>query len=89
MAFIEVKATATATGALFPSKAAIRRAWEADPNSVTFQSVQGLGGHFYGPVLGPESLPDGLKLTVVGPDPEVLRNYYGTVEVYKGKIRIS
>lgn len=89
MAFIEVKATASASGALFPSKAAIRRAWEADPRSVTFQSVQGLGGYFYGPVLGPESLPNGLKLTVVGPDPERLRNYYGTVEVKGGKVKIS
>ena len=89
MPFIEVKATATATGALFPSKAAIKRAHAADPGSVTFQSVQGMGGYFYGTVTGPESLAPGLKLTIVGPDPEVSRNYYGTVEIAKGKVKIS
>lgn len=94
MAFIEVGAVDARSGALFPSKAAIKRAWTADPSSVRFISVASVvspsrGAAFNGPVLGPESLPAGTKLTLVGPDPERQRNYYGTVEVAKGKVKIS
>ena len=95
MPYIEVGATASATGALFPSKAAIIRAWKADPASVRFTSVGTVvdggvrGARFNGPVTSPADLPAGTKLTVVGPDPERQRNYYGTVEVKGGKVRIS
>jgi hypothetical protein len=94
MAFIEVGATDSATGALFPSKAAIRRAWTADPQSVRFTSVASVvaprdGQAFNGPVSTPADLPENTKLMLVGPDPYRQRNYYGTVEVKKGKIVIS
>lgn len=95
MAFIEVGATAAGTGALFPSKAAIKRAWAADPASVIFTSVGSVmdggrqGAAFRGPVTGPESLPENTKLTLVGPDPFRQRNYYGTIEVVtKGGQRV-
>lgn len=94
MPYIEVGATVTANGALFPSKAAIIRAWKADPGSVTFTSVGDvvnpqMGGRFCGPVRTPADLPVDTKLNVVGPDPFRQRNYYGTVEVKKGVVKIS
>lgn len=95
MAFIEVGASLAHNGALFPSKAAIKRAWTADPASVIFTSVGSVvdggrvGASFNGPVLGPESLPEGTKLSLVGPDPFRQRNYYGTIEVVtKGGQRV-
>jgi hypothetical protein len=94
MPYIEVGAVTTDTRDLFPSKAAIKRAWAADPASVTFISVATVvapsrGQAFNGPVTCPADLPAGTKLTVVGPDPERKRNYYGTVEVAKGAVKIS
>ncbi len=86
MAFIEVGAVAAQTGALFPSKAALKRAWAYDRRSVRFISVATViaprrGEAFDGTVSTPADLPTGTKLTLVGPDPERQRNYYGTVEV--------
>lgn len=89
MAFIEVKATDYA-GGLFKSKAAMKRAIDADPTRVFFEAVQGLGPKWYGTAA--EFLADGpagTKLTVVGPDPERLRNWYGTVEVKNGQLKAS
>lgn len=93
MAYIEVGAV-TPQGGQFPSKAQIKRSWAADPASVIFVSVSsvaspGRGTAFNGPVTCPADLPSGTKLTIVGPDPERARNYYGTVEVRAGKVKIS
>lgn len=89
MAFIEVKAM-DYTGGLFPSKAAMKRAIEADSSKVIFEAVQGLGPKWYGTAA--EFLtagPAGVKLTVVGPDPERQRKWYGTVEVRNGTLKVS
>lgn len=89
MPFIEVKATDYA-GGLFKSKAAMKRAIEADPARVFFEAVQGLGPKWYGTAA--EFLADGpanTKLTVVGPDPYTDRRWYGTVEVKNGKLKAS
>jgi hypothetical protein len=89
MPYAEVKATDARSGALFPSKAAMKRAYAADPASVRFQGVTPMGPQFSGTVTSPADLPDGLKLTVVGPDPFTHRAWYGTVEAKNGKIKIS
>ena len=89
MAFIEVKATDYA-GGLFKSKAAMKRAIDADPARVRFVSVASLGPAWTGSAA--EFLADGpanTKLTVVGPDPYTARNWYGTVEVKNGKLKAS
>ena len=88
MAFTEVKSTDRA-GGLFASKAALRRAYDADPGSVRFDSVSPMGTQFNGYVRTPEDLPAGLKLTLVGPDPFTDRRWYGTLEVKNGKVKIS
>ena len=85
MPFIEVKAT-DKSGGLFKSKAAMKRAYEADANGVTFESVQGLGPRFYGHA---DNVPAGTTLVVVGPDPERARNWYGNVKLVKGVIKIT
>lgn len=88
--FIEVGAIQTRSGAFFPSKAAIKRAWAADPASVTFCAVGDVvGNQFNGPVTCPDDLPAGVKLTVVGPNPFSDRRFYGTVQIKNGKVVIS
>lgn len=92
MPFIEVKATDAATGATFPSKAAMKRAIAADPRKVQFTSVPSLGPAWYGTAQEfgwSERAKAGLKLTVVGPDPETSRKWYGTIEVKNGKLKAS
>lgn len=89
MSFIEVKATDHA-GGLFKSKAAMKRALEADPSRVFFTSVALLGPQWSG--TAQEFLtggPENTKLTVVGPDPYTARNWYGTIEVKAGKLKAS
>jgi hypothetical protein len=88
MAFTEVMATDRA-GGLFASKAAMKRAHAENPASVRFESVSPMGPQFDGTVESPADLPDGLKLTVVGPNPFTDRRWYGTVEVKNGKVKIS
>jgi len=85
MAFIEVKAM-DKSGRPFASKAAMKRAYEADVKGVTFESVQGLGPKFYGTT---ENLPPNVVLVVVGPDPERSRKWYGNVKWHKGAIKIT
>lgn len=89
MAFIEVRATDYA-GALFKSKAAMKRAIADDPAKVMFTSVATLGPSWCGTAA--EFLADGpanTKLTVVGPDPYTDRRWYGTIEVKAGQLKAS
>lgn len=89
MPFIEVKAT-TFSGQPFASKAAMKRAIDADPAKVRFVGVASLGPVWTGSAA--EFLvdgPAGTKLTVVGPDPYTNRKWYGTIEVKNGKLKAS
>lgn len=91
MAFTEVRATDYA-GGLFKSKAAMKRAVEADPRKVRFESVSPMGQQWSGTAqefLWSDRAAAGLKLTVVGPNPFTDRSWYGTVEVKNGKLKIS
>jgi hypothetical protein len=86
MAFIEVKATDAKSGALFPSKAAMKRAIAADVKSVLFRSVPSLGGSFWGTA---DQVPAGTTLVVVGPDPETSRKWYGNVFFKNGALKVT
>lgn len=89
MPFIECKATDN-KGQAFPSKAAMKRALAADPSRVILNSVPSLGGSFYGSAT--DFLLAGLagtKLTIVGPDPQTSRKWYGTIEVKNGQLKAS
>lgn len=85
----------TTDGQRFKSKAALKRAMEADPSKVMFYgTAQELGQQLgnVGTVTGnmlDEALPEGTTLVVVGPDPERLRNWYGNVKRAKGVIKIT
>jgi hypothetical protein len=94
MSYINCGAT-TVTGERFKSKAALKRAMDADPSKVMFYGT----AQTLGPALGnvgtvtgnmlDEALPEGTTLVVVGPDPERLRNWYGNVKRVKGVIKIT
>jgi hypothetical protein len=69
------------------SKAALKRALLADPASLSFDKT---AAFFNGEgTLTLADLEPGLKLTVTGPDPYVKRNWYATVELVNGKVRIT
>ena len=92
MAFTEVKVIDVRSGALFPSKAAMKRAIEADSRSVMFRSVSPLGQQWEGTAQEfgwSDRAKNGLKLTIVGPDPFTDRRWYGTVEIKNGKLKVS
>lgn len=89
MAFIEVKATDYA-GGLFKSKAAMKRALAEDPSKVMFRSVPSLGPSWSGSAADfLTGGPANTTLVVVGPDPEVLRNWYGNVVVKNGQLKAT
>ena len=78
-----------ADGSFFPSKAAIQRAYKADPASVRFVAVGDvMGNSFNGPVTCPGDIPAGVAINFVGPNPFSDRRFYGNVKVVKGQVRV-
>jgi hypothetical protein len=76
----------TAGGALFPTKAELRR-WLADkPTRVVFLGTTPLGETLPGGSCTGTTVPEGVKLLVVGPDPQRSRKWYATVENKAGKV---
>jgi hypothetical protein len=72
------------------SKAALKRALAADPALVQFDTTGALGPRSRSMAIDatPEDIGED-KLSVVGPDPFTARNWYATVEVKNGKVKIS
>ncbi len=88
MAFINVGASAS--GARIASKAALKRALASDPSTVTFDRTAAVGVDAGKPDIKGNALPEGDKLTVVGPDPYTNRRWYATVYVSStGKITVN
>lgn len=77
--FIEVQAMVNQLPA--KTKTALKKAVKEDPDSVLFADVGGLNKPFYG---GLKDIPDGVVLTVVGPDPWRDRRWYASVK--NGKV---
>jgi hypothetical protein len=70
------------------SKKAVREALASDPASVVFDKTAGLFDGWGN--LTVADLQPGVKLSLVGPDPETKRNFYGTLELDKnGKVKVS
>jgi hypothetical protein len=75
------------------SKKAVREALADDPYRVTFDPTSPFDPA-YGTVLAGADLgtilAGGHKLTLVGPDPETKRNFFGTVELktVRGELRV-
>ena len=92
MPYINCGAT-RASGDLFPTKKSLRDAMTANPEHVTFIVTSPLGGDLFGGRYCDGAklaeLPAGVKLSVVGPDPERSRKWYATVEVKAGKVKVS
>lgn len=78
------------TGALVANlrpatKTALKNAIKANPDIVTFDATAlGDAGS-----VTPNHIPQGVKLSVVGPCPYTSRKWYATVENVNGVIRVS
>lgn len=89
MSYINVGATLY--GRRIPTKAKLRAELgpEGDWAGVAFDVTSMLGPRA-GEVINATATDIGTdKLTVVGPDPYTKRNWYATVEVRNGKIKVS
>jgi hypothetical protein len=71
------------------TKAALRKALAENPASVEFDGTSEMGPQYYD--LSGVNVPEGVSLTVVGPDPYRKRNWYATVKVNvkTGRVALS
>ena len=67
------------------SKKQVREQVEVDATKVRLEATSVFGNEYDGPV---SQAPDG-EYYFVGPDPYTKRNFYGTVKVAAGKIKVS
>jgi len=67
------------------SKKEVKEAVAADPGSVRLEATSNLGNEYDGPV---DLAPEGTHY-FVGPDPYARREFYGTVVVKDGKVKIK
>lgn len=74
MSYIECRATIDSQPIKF--KKHLRTAVATDPSTVWFESVGGMFLPFAGTVA---DIPEGVVLTIVGPDPWTDRRWYATV----------
>lgn len=71
------------------TKKALRDALTADPGLVQFDSTSMMGPRA-GDIISATVADIGTdKMSVVGPDPYTKRNWYATVEVANGKVKVS
>lgn len=69
------------------TKKALKDAIKADPASVRLYGTSPMGPQFEGETAA--DCPEGVKLSVVGPDPYRKRNWYATIENRGGEIVVS
>ncbi len=71
------------------TKAAMKRALAEDPASVTFDGTSPMGPQHDD--LSGVNIPEGLTLSVVGPDPFTKRNWYANVKINArtGKVSVT
>jgi hypothetical protein len=68
------------------SKKAIKEAIARDPHSVRIQATSLIGREFDG--LASE-LPEGTRVSFVGPDPYLSRKFYGTIRKVGGRLKVA
>lgn len=84
--YINAGARNPATGALFPSKKALREAIRDTPGDVL---VFGTSAFTLGDYRADE-IPAGVNFSIVGPDPYTSRKYYATLtRTPAGKLKLS
>lgn len=71
------------------TKAALKRALAENPAGVEFDGTSPMGPQFSD--MSGVNVPEGMSLSVVGPDPFTKRNWYATVKVNvkTGKVVIT
>ena len=79
MSYLNTGAMVTESGLRVASKKRLKEMIKVDPTSMFDNQT-----HFDG-----ASIPAGVKLTVVGPDPQYDRRWYATVEVTSKGVRVS
>lgn len=67
------------------SKKAVKEACAENPASVRIEATSMFGNEYDGPVA---DAPDG-KYSFVGPDPYTKRNFYGTITITNGKVKVA
>lgn len=67
------------------TKKALSAAVAEDPTRVTLEATSFFGNEYDGPLSG---APDG-TYSVVGPDPQVSRKWYATIEKSGGEVKVS
>lgn len=87
MSYVNCGAMDEELGARVKTKKALKEAIASHPDKVYFDGTSAMGPQFSGYA---NKLPQGTKLSVVGPDPYTSRKWYATVEVSaQGKIKVS
>ena len=87
MSYVNCGATDESTGKRVATKKLLKELVASTPNAVYFDGTSAMGPQYSGYA---DKLPQGTKLSVVGPDPYTSRKWYATVEVNaQGKIKVS
>lgn len=83
---MSIEVHAKLDGKDFPSKKALKEAMKASPSKVTFTTVSPFNGDH---TWRGDALPEGEILQPTGPDPQVSRKWYATVQLKKGNAVVS
>ncbi len=68
------------------TKKALKEQVSNDPESVGFFNTSPMGPQWSGPI---SELPDGVTLTIVGPDPDKSRKWYANIRRVNGKFKVT
>lgn len=80
MTYVNVGVWSTDTGDRIPTKKALKLALVEQPAAVVFDKTSMLDSSGLPEKIHGDSIPDGVKLSVCGPDPYTKRNWWATVE---------
>lgn len=84
-----VNVGATVSGRRPASKKALREALASAPETVEFDSTAMMGPRAGDTIKATAADIGSYSLSVVGPDPYTRRDWYATVEVKAGKLKLS
>lgn len=75
-------------GQLVPSKKVLKDTVRSEPHRVTFYGTSALGPQYSWPMYA-DGIPEGVTLSVCGPNPLKDRRWYASVSLKKGKPVVS
>lgn len=89
MDYINVGVRWISDGAHVPTKDAMKRALQDAPATVYFYNTSPFGTQLSGRVTG-EDIPEGVSLSVCGPDPSKKRDWWAQVSLNgKGRVKVD